>query len=107
MQTARAFSLLAATALMAAPALGAESGKLKCEEWHPRLGQNPDKLVAIDFDAKKCNGAPCLISAAEFKWKEQNDRYEFVVNRLTGEGSMAYQGEVLFLYKSCKLEARS
>ena len=92
-----------ATVLIAAKAVGAESGKLKCEEWHPRLGQNADKLFAIDFDAKTCNGQPCSISDVEFKWQEQNGRYETILNRLTGEGTFSYQGEMLFSYRSCTL----
>jgi len=87
--------------LVAAPAIGAAPVTLNCEEWHPRLGQNAEKRVTIDFDAKTCNGAPCLISEAELRWKEQNDRYAFVVDRVSGEGSMSYQGEVLFVYKKC------
>jgi len=32
-------------ALLGASALGAEPTRLKCEEWHPRLGQNPEQSV--------------------------------------------------------------
>jgi hypothetical protein len=103
MNHARAW--LAVAVLVAASAFGAAPAKLNCETWHPRIGQSEDKPVAIDFDARTCNGEPCLISDAELRWKEQNERYVFVVNRLSGEGSMSYQGEVLFLLKKCALAA--
>jgi hypothetical protein len=42
------FSLLAIAVLLAAPAFGGEPMKMRCEEWHPRLGQNPDKFFTVD-----------------------------------------------------------
>jgi len=43
-------------ALLGASALGAEPTKLTCEERHPRLGQNPDRVFVVDLEAKTCNG---------------------------------------------------
>jgi hypothetical protein len=97
----RAFPLVALTVLLGAPAIGSEPTKLKCEVWHPRLGQNPDKLFAIDLDTKTCNGQPCSMSDTEFKWQEQNGRYETTVNRRSGDGTFVYQGELVFSYKNC------
>jgi hypothetical protein len=103
MKRLHASFLVAVAVLMGAPAAEAEPTKLKCEEWHPRLGQNPDKLFAIDLDAKTCNGQPCSMSDAEFKWQEQNGRYETTINRRSGDGTLVYQGELLFSYKNCIL----
>jgi hypothetical protein len=98
-----AFSLIATAVLMDASAIGAESATLKCEEWHPRLGQNPDRTFAIDLAAKTCNGNPCSISEGEFKWQEHNGRYEVVVNRRTGDGTFFSQGDLVFSFKNCAL----
>lgn len=60
-------SLLTMTALcVTVSARGADTSTLRCEEWHPRLGQNPDKLFAIDLSSKTCNGQPCVISDEDF-----------------------------------------
>jgi hypothetical protein len=98
--------LLVATALPVSTfALSAETSTLKCEEWHPRLGQIADKSIPIDLTAKTCNGQPCNVSDAEFKWKEQNGQAEFTINRTSGEGSVVYQGAAASSYKNCKLIA--
>jgi hypothetical protein len=83
--------------------MGAEISMLKCEEWHPRLGQVADKSFAMDLTAKTCNGQPCAISQAQFKWSEGNGRYEFTFDRASGEGTRFYTGELVFSYKNCKL----
>ncbi len=98
-----AYPLLAVAGLLGASALSAEPAKLKCEEWHPRLGQNPDKVFSIDLDAKTCNGQPCSMSDAEFKWQELNGRYETTINRRSGDGTFFSQGELVFSYKNCAL----
>lgn len=84
---------------------GAEVVTLKCEEWHPRLGQMADKTIAIDFSAKTCSGQPCVISDTELKWSDQNGRVVVVVNRTAGEGTVVYQGDLAALYKNCKVAA--
>jgi len=53
-------------------------------------------LLTVDLDAKTCDGKPCSISDAEFKWQEQNGRYEIAVNRRTGDGTFVNMGELLF-----------
>lgn len=98
-----AFLPIAVAVLLATPAFGGEPMKLRCDEWHPRLGQNPDKLFIVDLEAKTCNGKPCSISDSEFKWQEQNGRYKTTVNRRSGDGTLVYQGELLFSYKNCAL----
>jgi hypothetical protein len=50
---------------------------------------------------KKCNGQPCFVSDGEFKWQEQNGKYEFTINRLSREGTYMNLGELLFSYKNC------
>jgi len=82
--------------------MGAEMSMLKCEEWHPRLGQSADKSFAIDLKAKTCNGQPCAISEAQFKWSEGNGRYELTFDRASGEGTRLISGELVFSYKNCK-----
>ncbi|MEP7284117.1 MAG: hypothetical protein ABI696_19230 [Rubrivivax sp.] len=89
--------------ILASAAVGAEPAKLKCEEWHPRLGQNADKSFAIDVAAKTCAGQPCSMSDTEFKWQEQQGRYMTTINRQSGEGTLIYLGELLFSYKNCAL----
>ena len=89
--------------LVCAPVVGAEPARLKCEEWHPRLGQNADKYFAIDLTAKTCAGQPCSISDTEFKWQEEGGRITIAVNRQSGEGTRVFQGELLFSYKNCAL----
>ena len=94
---------LTATALAACTSIfGAEVVTLRCEEWHPRLGQMADKTIAIDVSAKTCNGQPCSISDAELKWSDQNGRVVVVVNRAAGEGTVVYQGDLAAMYKNCK-----
>ena len=89
--------------LICTPVVCAEPTRLKCEAWHPRLGQNADKSFAIDLAARTCAGQPCSISDVEFKWQEQGGRYTFAMNRKSGEGTLVYQGELLFSYKNCAL----
>lgn len=103
MKTVRAFMLTATVLLTGTPVIGAEVVTLKCEEWHPRLGQMADKTIAIDSSAKTCNRLPCTISDTELKWNDQNGRAEVVVNRTAGEGTVVYQGDVAALYKNCKV----
>jgi hypothetical protein len=96
--------LLFTTAFFVTPSAGsADTSTLRCEEWHPRLGQNPDKVFAIDLSSKTCNGQPCMISDEDFKWQEQGGRYDVAINRKSGEGKVVLQGELLFSYKSCTL----
>jgi hypothetical protein len=64
----------------------AETLRLVCESWHPRLGQTNDFALAIDLEAKRCNGEPCTITDNEFSWTAQGGRYVGTVNRLTREG---------------------
>ena len=94
-------------ALLSAPSVGAEPTSLKCEEWHPRLGQNADKSFAIDLGAKTCAGQPCSISDTEFKWQEQGGRYTIAINRRSGDGTLVYQAELLFTYKNCAFTTAS
>ena len=100
-------ALLLMTASLSVPAWagGTDTATLRCEEWHPRLGQNPDKVFAIDLSSKTCNGQPCTISDEDFKWQEQNGRYDLVINRKSGDGKVVLQGELLFSYKNCRLIA--
>ena len=89
---------------MAATASAADVAALKCEEWHPRLGQNPDVSFAINFAAKTCAGQPCEISDAAFKWQGQNGRYDLSIDRASGQGKVTYLGDLLFSYKNCSLD---
>jgi hypothetical protein len=82
--------------------MGAEMSILKCEEWHPRLGQLADKSFAIDLTAKTCSGQPCAISEAQFKWSEGNGQYELAFDRASGEGTRFVSGQLVFSYKNCK-----
>jgi outer membrane biogenesis lipoprotein LolB len=99
------FAFLVATASLSicTHAAGAETATLKCEQWHPRLGQIADQTHAIDFTAKTCNGQPCAISENALRWQEQNGRAEIAINRTLGEGTLVYQGEAMASYKNCKL----
>jgi hypothetical protein len=92
-----------AALVVAAAASAADVAALKCESWHPRLGQNPDVSFAIDFAAKTCDRQPCAISDAAFKWQGLNGRSDVVMDRTTGEGTVTYLGELLFTYKNCSL----
>ena len=99
-------SLVAATAFLTGTcAIGAETATLKCEEWHPRMGQLADKVHVIDFTAKTCNGQPCAISENALRWQEQNGRAEIAINRDSGEGTLVYLGEAMASYKNCKPDA--
>ena len=105
MAKVRGVPLMVVAALMASTAFGAQPRKMTCEEWHPRLGQNADKVFAVDLEAKTCAGQPCSVSDAEFKWQEQGGRYTIAVNRQSGEGTLVYMGDLLFAYKNCALAA--
>jgi len=97
-------SIAAAAALLTVTsAIGAESATLKCEQWHPRMGQLADKLHIIDFTAKTCNGQPCAISETALRWQDENGRIEIAIDRTSGEGTLVYQGEAMASYKNCKL----
>ena len=91
-------SLVALLVATGANGLRAEPIRYTCEVWHPRLGQNPDATFVIDPVMKKCNGQPCFVSDGEFKWQEQNGKYEFTINRLSREGTYMNLGELLFSY---------
>ena len=99
------FVSLATVLAVCTSVVRAEVVTLKCEEWHPRLGQMADKVIAIDASAKTCNGQPCIISDTELKWNEQNGRVSVVVNRTAGEGTVVYQGDLAATYKNCKVGA--
>ena len=88
---------------VAAAASAANVAALKCEQWHPLLGRNNDVSFAINFAAKTCDGQPCAISDAAFTWQRQ--RYDLSVDRASGEGKFTYQGDLVFAFKNCSLDA--
>ncbi|MCU0966616.1 MAG: hypothetical protein MUF08_16570 [Burkholderiaceae bacterium] len=74
-----------------------------CESWHPRLGQAPDDFkFALDLAAKRCSGEPCTITDKELTWSIQGGRYTVTINRLTNEGQMIREGELLAVLKNCR-----
>jgi hypothetical protein len=75
-----------------------------CENWHARLGQMNDLSFVIDVQRQICNGNPCKITDAELNWSEAGGRYEYVVNRLTGEGQSRLYGasEPTSVLKNCR-----
>jgi hypothetical protein len=91
-------SALFVTTTIAAPV------RFVCENWHPRLGQVNDATFLIDVEQQVCNGQKCRITDDEFKWSEQGERYEFVINRKTGEGHVYYSAsaEKTALLKACR-----
>lgn len=76
-----------------------------CEFWHPRLGQMPqDYKYALDLEAKRCRGEPCTITEKELTWSAEGGRYTITINRLTNEGQITREGELLTVLKNCQLE---
>jgi len=94
--------LTIALLLPCAPALSAESIRLQCEFWHKRLGQLDDKRYLINFDAKTCNGEPCMISETELKWQEEGGRVDVKIDRASSAGALAVFAEETALLKNCK-----
>jgi len=85
----------------------AETVRLRCEFWHPNLGQQDDRTRAIDLAARTCNGEPCngepcKISDSELAWKAEGGRADLKVDRIAGEGSLTYMSESLGQFKNCK-----
>jgi len=74
-----------------------------CESWHPRLGQAPeDYTYALDVEAKRCGGEPCMITDMELKWSVQGGRYTITINRTTNDGQIVREGELLTVLKNCR-----
>jgi len=96
--------LLLTVAVLAfgAPAVSAEKLEVKCEYWHKRLGQLEDRTNRIDLDARTCNGQPCAISDAEFKWQEEGGRADLRIDRIAGNGTVTYLSDVIADQKNCK-----
>jgi hypothetical protein len=82
----------------------AQTSQLVCETWHPRLGQMNDISFAVDVQQQTCNGNPCKISERELRWSESGGRYEYVLNRLSGEGQVRLYGasEPTTVLKNCR-----
>lgn len=82
----------------------AQTLQLVCENWHPRLGQVNDLRFVIDLQRRTCNSNPCKITDGEFSWGEGGGRYEYVVNRLTGEGHVLIPpaSEKTAVLKNCR-----
>ena len=82
----------------------AQTLQLMCENWHPRLGQMNDVGFAIDVARQTCNGNPCKVTDGEVSWNEGGGRYEFAINRLTGEGQLRLYGasEPTQILKNCR-----
>ena len=99
------FFCLCAASAACAQTVANRPATLKCEEWHPRLGQLADRTHRIDFAAKTCNGQSCAISDGEFKWQDQNGQVEVTINRASGEGRLIYRGELTANFKNCKLDS--
>lgn len=99
--TTRRVLVIAMLAFSAHAAI-AETVHLKCEFWHPRLGQQDDKTLVVDLAARTCNGEPCKISDSELVWKEEGGRADLKIDRIAGEGSMTYLSELLGQFKNCK-----
>ena len=80
-----------------------------CEFWHPRLGQMPkDFKFALDVETKRCNGESCKITDDELSWSEQGGRYTVSINRLTKEGQILRENDLLTVLKNCRpVEAKS
>lgn len=99
----RGSSLVIGTCILGSAAT-AQTLQLVCENWHPRLGQMNDLGFAIDVQRQTCNGSPCKITDAELRWSEQGGRYEYVVDRLTGEGQFRLYGasEPTSVLKNCR-----
>lgn len=97
-----ALALLAALSAPATVSVAATI-RLACENWHPRMGQVNDVAISVDTEKNTCNGQPCKITDDEFKWSEQGDRYEWVVNRKTGIGHIYFtsSSEKTAIAKSC------
>lgn len=87
-----------------AHAATAQTVLLVCENWHPRLGQMNDLSLAIDAQRQTCNGNPCRIADAELSWSEGGGRYDYVVNRQSGEGQVRLYGasEPTAILKNCR-----
>lgn len=85
-------------------AASAQTARITCQNWHPRLGQVGDMTVAIDAPDQTCNGQRCKITEAELAWSEQGGRYEISINRTTGEGYIyfAASSERTALLKNCR-----
>jgi len=90
-------------------AVTAQTLQLSCENWHPRLGQMNDLSFAIDVPRQSCNGNPCKITDAELSWSEGGGRYEYVVNRLSGEGQVRLFGasEPTSVLKNCRASGKT
>lgn len=82
----------------------AEPQRFVCENWHPRLGQMNDLTFLIDVQQQVCNGQKCKMTDTEFAWSEQGDRYEHVINRLSGEGHIFFAAsqERTAVLKNCR-----
>lgn len=85
-------------------AVSAQTTRITCENWHPRLGKVGDMTVAIDAPDQTCNGQRCKITESELAWSEQGGRYEISINRTTGEGYIyfAASSERTALLKNCR-----
>ncbi len=95
--------LVIGVGLMGQPAM-AQTLQLMCENWHPRLGQMNDVAFVIDVSRQTCNANPCKITEGELSWSEGGGRYEYSINRLTGEGQVRLYGasEPTQILKSCR-----
>ena len=105
--TLRKIPLLLATTLLSSAA-SAQTTRIVCENWHPRLGQVNDLTFAVDTQGQTCNGQRCKITESELAWSEQGGRYEFSVNRTTGEGYIytPASSERTALLKNCQPVAK-
>ena len=99
---------LVAVLVLSTTISGAASISLVCENWHPRLGQVDDRTFSIDVEQQTCNGQKCKVSDEEFRWNEQGDRYEYLINRKTGEGYIYFSSssEKTAILKGCRPSAK-
>jgi hypothetical protein len=95
--------LVLAGLAIACIAAAAEPVQHACEFWHPRLGQMPEDFkYVLDLEGKRCAGEPCSITEKELTWTVQGGRYTVTINRLTNEGQVVREGELLAALKNCK-----
>ncbi len=100
--------LLAIVLAVFVSATGAEPIRFICENWHPRLGQVDDLAFPIDSQQQICNGQKCKVTESELAWSEQGGRYEYVMNRQSGEGHIYFSAsaEKTALLKNCRPAAK-